>query len=80
VVLALPFSDTLAVTFGNEAVPAVPPPVMLVVVGIVAFVPSLENVTACGEVVLARLAVGAVLEMLNVCATGTPVPIVDAVS
>jgi hypothetical protein len=27
-----------------------------------------------------RLAVGAVLEMLNVCATGTPVPIVDAVS
>ena len=32
------------------------------------------------EPVEARLAVGAVLEMLNVCATGTLVPIVDAVS
>jgi hypothetical protein len=30
--------------------------------------------------VAARLAVGAVLETLNVCATGTPAPIVDAVS
>jgi hypothetical protein len=30
--------------------------------------------------VAARLAVGAVLETENVCETGTPVPIVDAVS
>jgi len=45
VVLALPFSDTLAETFGNVKLPAVPPPVRLVLVGMVVLVPLLVKVS-----------------------------------
>jgi hypothetical protein len=80
VVLALPFNDTLAVTFGNEKLPTVPPPVRLVLVGMFVSDPSLANVTVCGVAVLFRFAVGAELETVSVCVTGTLVPRVEAVS
>jgi hypothetical protein len=42
--------------------------------------PDAAKLRANEAPVAARLAVGAVLEMVNVCATGTLVPIVDTVS
>jgi len=81
VVLALPSKDTLADTFGNWKLPTVPPPTMLVFVGIDALPPPLlAKVTTCGLVVPLRLAVGAELLTLKVCETGTLDPIVEAVS
>ncbi len=66
--------------FGKTAVPAVPEPSLIVFVGIVVLVPLLAKASVCGVGMLFKLAVGAVLETVSVCETGTLMPRVEAVS
>src|SRR5260221_10260934 len=80
VVLAPPSRVKVEDVFGKTAVPAVPEPSLIVFVGIVVLVPLLAKASVCGVGMLFKLAVGAVLETVSVCETGTLIPRVEAVT